>query len=135
MGAKRILNVTSKSEQTHRHTNTHIWTFRLIESIGPEGRCFENTLASKSRDLMNRLSYRLKKVNISCTFALHYVLGQVNRQSWDFKTGLGSPKDGSKSKNTLKHRENRKTLPREHLLGCQGVKMFLLKDPFFFKSS
>ena len=33
-----------KSEQTDRHTHkqTHIWTFRLIESIGPEGRCFEN---------------------------------------------------------------------------------------------
>ena len=30
----------------------------------------------------------------------------------------------------LKHRENRKTLPREHLIGCQGVKMFLLKDYF-----
>ena len=36
---------------------------------------------------------------------------------------------------TEKHRENRKTLPREHLIGCQGVKMFLLKDPFkvFFR--
>ena len=34
-----------------------------------------------------------------------------------------------------KHRENRKTLPREHLIGCQGVKMFLLKDPFKFFSS
>ena len=34
-----------KSEQTHRLTNrhTHIWTNRLIESNGPEGRCFENT--------------------------------------------------------------------------------------------
>ena len=29
-----------------------------------------------------------------------------------------------------KHRKNRKTLPREQLFGCQGVKMFLLKDPF-----
>ena len=29
-----------------------------------------------------------------------------------------------------KHSENRKTLPREHLIGCQGVKIFLLKDPF-----
>ena len=27
---------------THKHTHTHIWTTRLIESIGPEGRCFEN---------------------------------------------------------------------------------------------
>ena len=26
-----------------------------------------------------------------------------------------------------KHRKNRKTLPREHLIGRQGVKMFLLK--------
>ena len=30
-----------------------------------------------------------------------------------------------------KHRKNRKTLPREHSIGCLGVKMFLLKDPFF----
>ena len=29
-----------------------------------------------------------------------------------------------------KHRENREKLPREHLIGCQGVKMFLLKDHF-----
>ena len=27
------------------------------------------------------------------------------------------------------HRKNCKTLPREHLIVCQGVKMFLLKDP------
>ena len=40
VGAKRRLNGTSKSEQTDRHTHTR--TFRLIESIGPEGRCFEN---------------------------------------------------------------------------------------------
>ena len=47
MGAKRGLNVTSKSEQmdtqTHGHTNTrtHRRTFLLIESIGPEGQFFE----------------------------------------------------------------------------------------------
>ena len=29
-----------------------------------------------------------------------------------------------------KHWENLKTLPTRHLIGCQGVKMFLLKDPF-----
>ena len=29
-----------------------------------------------------------------------------------------------------KHCENRNMLPREHLIGCQGVKMFLLKDHF-----
>ena len=38
-GAKRLLNGISKSEQTD--TQTHGRTFRLIESIGPEGRCFE----------------------------------------------------------------------------------------------
>ena len=44
MGAKRPLNGTSKvNTQTNKHTNTQtkIWTFKLIESIGPEGRCFE----------------------------------------------------------------------------------------------
>ena len=34
-----------------------------------------------------------------------------------------------------KHRENRKTLPREHFIGCQCVKMFLLKDPLNSLSS
>ena len=29
-----------------------------------------------------------------------------------------------------KQRENRKTMPREHLISCHGVKMFLLKDTF-----
>ena len=41
MGAKRPLNGTSKVN-THTDKQTDIWTFRLIESIGPEGRCFEN---------------------------------------------------------------------------------------------
>ena len=41
VGAKRRLNCTSKvNRRTHTRTNTR--TFRLIESIGPEGRCFEN---------------------------------------------------------------------------------------------
>ena len=45
VGAKRPLNSTSKvNGQRNKKTDrqTHIWTFRLIESIGPEGRCFEN---------------------------------------------------------------------------------------------
>ena len=45
VGAKRPLNGTSKvNRQTDKQTDTQtdIWTFRLIESIGPEGRCFEN---------------------------------------------------------------------------------------------
>ena len=44
-GAKRRLNGTSKvNTQTYRQTDTqtNIRTFRLIESIGPEGRRFEN---------------------------------------------------------------------------------------------
>ena len=42
-GGKKTVKRYLKSEQTNRHTNTQtdIWTFRLIESIGPEGRCFE----------------------------------------------------------------------------------------------
>ena len=41
VGAKRPLNGTSK---VNRHTDGHTdrRTFRLIESIGPEGQCFEN---------------------------------------------------------------------------------------------
>ena len=39
--------------------------------------------------------------------------------------------ENSHQKQLLKnHRENPKTLPREHLIGCQEFKMFLLKDPF-----
>ena len=41
MGAKRRLIGTSKVN-THTTKQTNIWTFRLIESIGPEGRCLEN---------------------------------------------------------------------------------------------
>ena len=49
VGAKRPLNRTSKvNTHTDRHTDgqTHRQTFRLIEIIGPEGRCFENYLIS-----------------------------------------------------------------------------------------
>ena len=45
VGAKRPLNGTSKvNRQTDRQTDrrTDRRTFQLIESIGPEGRCFEN---------------------------------------------------------------------------------------------
>ena len=45
VGAKRRLNGTSKSEQTDTRTDTR--TFRLIESIGPEGRCFEKASRQK----------------------------------------------------------------------------------------
>ena len=41
VGAKRPLNGTSKVNK-HTNTQTDRRTFRLIESIGPEGRCFEN---------------------------------------------------------------------------------------------
>ena len=46
VGAKRPLNGTSKVNRqtdTWTHGPTDRQTFRLIESIGPEGRCFENT--------------------------------------------------------------------------------------------
>ena len=47
-GAKKTFKRYLKSEQTDGHTDTRTdghtdrRTFRLIESIGPEGRCFEN---------------------------------------------------------------------------------------------
>ena len=46
MGAKRPLKGTSK---LNRRTDkqTHGRTFQLIESIGPEGRCFENLALKK----------------------------------------------------------------------------------------
>ena len=52
VGAKRPLNGTSKVDrQTNRQTDgqTHRRTFRLIESIGPEGRCFENKGKTKHK--------------------------------------------------------------------------------------
>ena len=43
-GGKKTVKRYLKSEQTHGQTDTRTdrRTFRLIESIGPEGRCFEN---------------------------------------------------------------------------------------------
>ena len=41
MGAKRGIKSTSKVNR-HTRTRTHERTFRLIESINTEGRCFEN---------------------------------------------------------------------------------------------
>ena len=40
MGARRRLNGTSRVN-TRTKRQTHGWTFRLKESIGPEDRCFE----------------------------------------------------------------------------------------------
>ena len=57
MGAKRRLSGTSKVNtktntqtdlQTHRQTD-NIWTNQLIESIGPEGQCFENEEEEKKK--------------------------------------------------------------------------------------
>ena len=49
VGAKRPLNGTSKvNTQTNKQTD--IWTFRLIESIGPEGPCFENHMGRGQTD-------------------------------------------------------------------------------------
>ena len=61
VGAKRRLNVTSKVKRyTDRHTD--IWTNRLIESIGPEGWCFENcdTDSTPTPTYTSDLVYRLK---------------------------------------------------------------------------
>ena len=52
VGAKRRLNGTSKVNR-RTHTRKYIWIFRLIESIGPKGRCFENHYSQtvRARDL------------------------------------------------------------------------------------
>ena len=46
VGGKKTFKLYLKSEQTDRqtHTQTHILTNRLIESIGPEDQCFEKSL-------------------------------------------------------------------------------------------
>ena len=50
-----------------------------------------------------------------------------------FKTALGTPtgEDFRTLQVNPKHREIRKKLPREHFIGCHGVKMFLLIKYFF----
>ena len=52
-GGKKTDKRYLKSEHTDRQTDrqTNIWTFRLIESIGPEGRCFENGFKVDGRNL------------------------------------------------------------------------------------
>ena len=52
----------------------------------------------------------------------HYCLDQILATTKI--PGMGKGEEG------VKHRENRKKLTKEHLIGCQGVKMFLLKDHF-----
>ena len=44
-GGKKTFNRNLKSE--HAHGKTHGRTFQLIESIGPEGGCFENYTSPK----------------------------------------------------------------------------------------
>ena len=51
------------NKHTDRHTHTHIRTFRLIESIGPEGRCFENIMRTSfniSPDMKEYHTYYLQ---------------------------------------------------------------------------
>ena len=51
VGAKRLFNGTSKGNKhrdTHTNRQVHIWTNQLIESIGPEGRRFENNICCAS---------------------------------------------------------------------------------------
>ena len=51
-------------------------------------------------------------------------LGFTSKMSWIYITMVVGVRDLPQ-----KHRKNCKTVPREHLIGCQGVNMFLLKDP------
>ena len=47
---------------TYTHTQTNIRTFRLIESIGPEGRCFEKqSLSTLKRNSLRKKLFLEKK--------------------------------------------------------------------------
>ena len=62
MGAKRRVNGTSKvNRQTDRQKDrqTHIWTNRLIENIGPEGQWFENNKSMISHVSINDCAHKL----------------------------------------------------------------------------
>ena len=72
LGAKRPLNGTSKvnthtDRQMDRRTDGR--TFRLIESIGPEGRCFENT----QRYYINVLEAMERGFQVDLDEAIHCV--------------------------------------------------------------
>ena len=51
-GDKKTFKQYLKREQTHTHTHkrTLMWTNELIESISPEGRCFENLICPSHED-------------------------------------------------------------------------------------
>ena len=69
VGAKRRLNGTSKvNRQTDGQTDGR--TLRLIESIGPEGRCFENFIYVKQRLLVKPSFYS----KLAVTFKFYYEL-------------------------------------------------------------
>ena len=71
VGAKRRLNGTSKvNTHTQTHTQTHIWTFRLIESIGPEGRCFENQIQTNQPQKKRFFFTQTNILCLTCTLSI-----------------------------------------------------------------
>ena len=71
VGAKRPLNGTSKvNRQTHRRTHKHTdrRTFRLIESIGPEGRCFENHINVERWVWLKWMEKKMAELCMKCIF-------------------------------------------------------------------
>ena len=79
VGAKRRLNGTSK-KNTHMDGQTDRRTFRLIESIGPDGRCFENCpfqakayfIANKQVSYLKNKTIFLIYINMLCFFLIMY---------------------------------------------------------------
>ena len=97
VGAKRPLNGTSRSEQTNRqtdHRQTDGRTFRLIESIGPEGRCFENKLQDSTfnGDQHPFLNPQLEPCRVLRAWKSYpYKLSPVQRSRPQDKTCLPTP--------------------------------------------
>ena len=69
-GDKRTIKRYLKSEHTdaHKHRQTKIWTNWLIESIGPEGRCFVNANLTERNSFEFFVvfsDYNIKSANIT----------------------------------------------------------------------
>ena len=94
---KRYLKSEHTDKQTHKHTN--IWTFRLIESIGPEGRCFENGGEAKKQTFFLRGDFRPlpnKILNVRPLLSITFP------QEFRISKNIGHPTSGSWGKKTVK---------------------------------
>ena len=143
-GGKKTVKRYLKSEHTDRHTRGR--TFRLIESIGPEGRCFENlfpgllevvhgTTQPDGLSIIPWFNSSPKHYFPLCLSwpsnwsPLHLVVCPSNSNNPDLLRKYINFLEVF-SQYCEKHRKIAKSCP-EHItlmLRCQVVKLFLLKD-------